>query len=56
MSDVDELFHELRRTGRRRVRNRIVEEYMGLAIHIARRYNAGVGRDDDHGHSRRRSS
>ena len=47
MSDVDDIFLELRRTGRRRVRNRIVEEYMGLAIHIARRYNAGVGRDDD---------
>lgn len=47
MADVDELFLELRQTGRRRVRNRIVEEYMGLAIHIARRYNAGVGRDDD---------
>jgi RNA polymerase sigma-B factor len=47
MSDVDELFTEFRRTGRRGLRNRIVEEYMGLAIHIARRYNAGVGRDDD---------
>jgi len=47
MSDVDDLFIEFRRTGRRGLRNRIVEEYMGLAIHIARRYNAGVGRDDD---------
>ena len=47
MSDADELFIEFQRTGRRGLRNRIVEEYMGLAIHIARRYNAGVGRDDD---------
>mgnify|MGYP000904961586 CR=1 FL=1 len=47
MTDDGELFLEFRRTGRRSVRNRIVEEYMGLAIHIARRYNAGVGRDDD---------
>lgn len=47
MADTDELFLEFRRTGRRGTRNRIVEEYMGLAIHIARRYNAGVGRDDD---------
>jgi RNA polymerase sigma-B factor len=47
MVDTDELFLEFRQTGRRGTRNRIVEEYMGLAIHIARRYNAGVGRDDD---------
>jgi RNA polymerase sigma-B factor len=47
MADTDDLFLEFRRTGRRGTRNRIVEEYMGLAIHIARRYNAGVGRDDD---------
>jgi RNA polymerase sigma-B factor len=47
MADTDELFLEFRRSGRRGTRNRIVEEYMGLAIHIARRYNAGVGRDDD---------
>lgn len=47
MSSDDELFHEFKRTGRRRLRNRIVEEHMGLAVHIARRYNAGAGRDDD---------
>ena len=47
MSDSDQLFQEFRRTGRRGLRNRIVEDYMGLAIHIARRFNAGVGRDDD---------
>ncbi len=47
MAADDELFQEFKRTGRRRVRNRIVEEYMGLAIHIARRYHAGAGRDDD---------
>jgi len=41
------LFEEFRRTGRRGVRNQIVEEYMGLAIHIAQRYNSGPGRDDD---------
>jgi RNA polymerase sigma-B factor len=41
------LFHEFKRSGRRRVRNQIVEEHMGLAVHIARRYNAGAGRDDD---------
>jgi RNA polymerase sigma-B factor len=41
------LFDELRRTGRRRVRNQIVEAHMGLAVHIARRYNARAGRDDD---------
>ena len=40
------LFEEFRRSGRRRVRNQIVEEYMGLAIHIAQRYNSGPGRDD----------
>jgi RNA polymerase sigma-B factor len=45
--DSDELFHELRRTGRRRIRNQIVEQHMGLAIHIAKRYNASAGRDDD---------
>lgn len=35
-SDSAELFEEYRRTGRRSTRNRIVEEHMGLAIHIAR--------------------
>lgn len=45
--DTTELFEELARTGRRRVRNQIVEEHMGLAVHIAKRYNARAGRDDD---------
>jgi RNA polymerase sigma-B factor len=45
--DSTELFREFRRTGRRRTRNLIVEEHMGLAIHIARRYRSGAGRDDD---------
>lgn len=47
MAADDALFEEFKRTGRRRLRNQIVEEYMGLAIHIARRYHAGAGRDDD---------
>ncbi len=41
------LFEELARTGRRRIRNQIVEEHMGLAVHIAKRYNVRAGRDDD---------
>lgn len=45
--DTTALFEELARTGRRRTRNRIVEEHMGLAVHIAKRYNARAGRDDD---------
>lgn len=45
--DTSELFDEFVRTGARRLRNRIVEEHMGLAIHIAKRYNARAGRDDD---------
>ncbi len=47
LAESDELFHELRETGRRRVRNQIVEHHMGLAIHIAKRYAGSVGRDDD---------
>lgn len=47
MVDENELFERFRRTGRRGVRNQIVEEYMGLAIHIAQRYNSSAGRDDD---------
>jgi RNA polymerase sigma-B factor len=47
MTDERELFEDFRRSGRRGARNRIVEEYMGLAIHIAQRYNSGPGRDDD---------
>jgi len=45
--DTSELFEEFARTGRRRTRNRIVEEHMGLAVHIAKRYNVRAGRDDD---------
>lgn len=45
--DTTELFEELVRTGRRGVRNQIVEQHMGLAVHIAKRYNARAGRDDD---------
>ena len=47
MDDQLDLFVEFRRTGRRRLRNRIVEEHMGLAVHIAKRFNGGAGRDDD---------
>jgi RNA polymerase sigma-B factor len=46
-TDSGDLFDELRRSGRRSVRNRIVEQHMGLAVHIAKRYNAARGRDDD---------
>jgi len=42
-----ELFDELRRTGRRQVRNSIVERHMGLAVHIAQRYSPSGRRDDD---------
>ncbi|MEO6570665.1 MAG: SigB/SigF/SigG family RNA polymerase sigma factor [Ilumatobacteraceae bacterium] len=45
--DTGPLFVEFARTGRRRVRNQIVEAHMGLAVHIAKRYNARAGRDDD---------
>lgn len=46
-SDAGELFDEYRRSGRRSVRNRIVEEHMGLAIHIARRFDGRTRRDGD---------
>lgn len=45
--DPLDLFEEYRRSGRREVRNRIVEEHMGLAIHIAGRFRNRAGRDDD---------
>ncbi len=45
--DTTTLFEEFGRTGRRRTRNQIVEEHMGLAVHIAKRYNVRAGRDDD---------
>ncbi len=45
--DTAELFDEFVRTGRRRLRNQIVEQHMGLAVHIAKRFNVRAGRDDD---------
>lgn len=35
-----ERFREYRRTRRRSLRNRIVEDHLGLAVHIARRYSS----------------
>jgi RNA polymerase sigma-B factor len=46
-ADSNELFQEYRRTGRRSLRNRIVEEHMGLAIHIARGFEQRSRRDRD---------
>ena len=46
-TDSTELFEEYRRSGRRSVRNRIVEEHMGLAIHIARGFENRSRRDRD---------
>jgi RNA polymerase sigma-B factor len=46
-TDSAELFEEYRRTGRRSIRNRIVEEHMGLAIHIARGFENRSRRDRD---------
>jgi RNA polymerase sigma-B factor len=46
-ADPLELFEEYRRSGRRDIRNQIVEEHMGLAIHIAHRFRNRAGRDDD---------
>ena len=46
-TDSTDLFEEFRRSGRRRIRNQIVEQHMGLAVHIAKRYSGSVGRDDD---------
>lgn len=46
-TDADELFEEYRRTGRRSTRNAIVEAHMGLAIHIARRFDGRTRRDGD---------
>lgn len=49
MTQIDDaaLFDELRLNGRRQTRNELVERHLGLAIHIARRFHAGSGRDDD---------
>lgn len=46
-ADPLDLFEEYRRSRRRELRNRIVEEHMGLAIHIARRSRNRFGKDDD---------
>lgn len=46
-TDQLEIFEEYQRSGRREIRNRIVEEHMGLAIHIAKRFRNRAGRDDD---------
>jgi RNA polymerase sigma-B factor len=46
-TDADQLFDEYRRTGRRSTRNAIVEAHMGLAIHIARRFDGRTRRDGD---------
>src|SRR5688572_25936066 len=46
-TDSTELFEEYSRTGRRSIRNRIVEEHMGLAIHIVRSFDNRSRRDRD---------
>lgn len=46
-TDSTALFEEYRRSGRRSVRNRIVEEHMGLAIHIAQGFDNRSRRDAD---------
>jgi RNA polymerase sigma-B factor len=47
--DLDdlELFRTLAATKRRSVRNQLVERHMGLAAHIAKRYQRAGSRDDD---------
>jgi len=46
-AEVAELFREYRRTGDRRVRNRIVEEHLSVPDYYVRRYSGrGVPRDD----------
>ncbi len=46
-AEVAELFREYRRTGDRRVRNRIVEEHLNVPDYYVRRYSGrGVPRDD----------
>ncbi len=46
-TDPTELFEEWRRTGKRALRNQLVEMHIGLAVHIARRFERGPRRDDD---------
>ena len=44
---VDADFFEFRRTGDRAVRNRIIEQHLGIAYHLARRYeHRGVAGED----------
>lgn len=47
--DLDDLrlFREFVATGKRRLRNQLVERHMGLAAHIAKRYSRAGRRDDD---------
>jgi RNA polymerase sigma-B factor len=45
--DEDTLFREFRATQDRALRNRIVEQHMGLAVHIASRFASGRIHDDD---------
>ena len=45
--DPTPLFEEWRRTGKRALRNQLVEMHIGLAVHIARRFERGPRRDDD---------
>lgn len=46
-TDSTDLFQEYRKSGRRSLRNQIVEEHMGLAIHIARGFENRSRRDRD---------
>jgi len=46
-TDSTELFEQFRRTGRRSIRNQLVEQHMGLAIHIARSFDSSSRRDAD---------
>jgi RNA polymerase sigma-B factor len=45
-SDELALFREYRATGSRATRNELVERYMGLAVHIAKRYRRPGSEDD----------
>lgn len=44
--DSLELFVQYRSSGRRSIRNRIVEQHIGLAVHIAKRLASGRGNED----------
>jgi RNA polymerase sigma-B factor len=46
-ADEDELFREFRVSHDRAIRNRIVEQHLGLAVHIAGRFASGRTHDDD---------